>query len=153
VAGAQVLVYIGAISVLVLFAIIAHPEQVGSRQGSSFRPRPCRPAIASVVLAVMLALTVTATEWGDTAARARNDTMKVAAQLFDNFVLPFEVVSVLLLRGGHRRASFWPSARAAAAVSDSLDSLPRPVRPALRDRDVRVPGPPQRDQACSCRSS
>jgi NADH-quinone oxidoreductase subunit J len=96
VAGAEVLVYIGAISVLVLFAIMLTQSKAGPAR-LVFQTQAVPAAIASAVLGVMVALTVTATEWGDTAARERNNTKDVAAQLFNNFVLPFEVVSVLLL--------------------------------------------------------
>jgi NADH:ubiquinone oxidoreductase subunit 6 (subunit J) len=96
VAGAQVLVYIGAISVLVLFAIMLTQSKSGPAR-LVFQTQAVPAAIASVVLGVIIALTVTATEWGDTAVRIRNSTMTVAAKLFDNFVLPFEIVSVLLL--------------------------------------------------------
>ena len=96
VAGAQVLVYIGAISVLVLFAIMLTQSKSGPAS-LVFQTQAVPAAIASVVLAVILALTVTATEWGDTAARERNKTTDVATQLFQHFVLPFEIVSVLLL--------------------------------------------------------
>jgi NADH-quinone oxidoreductase subunit J len=96
VAGAQVLVYIGAISVLILFAIMLTQSKSGPAR-LVFQTQAVPAAIASVVLGVVIALTVTATEWGDVDARVRNNTMDVAAKLFDNFVLPFEIVSVLLL--------------------------------------------------------
>ncbi len=96
VAGAQVLVYIGAISVLVLFAIMLTQTKAGPAR-LVFQTQAVPAAIASAVLAVIIALTVTATEWGALDTRVRNDTMKVAAALFNNYVLPFEVVSVLLL--------------------------------------------------------
>ena len=51
VAAAQVLVYIGAISVLVLFAIML-TQTKAAPAGSSSRPRPCPAAIAAVVLAL-----------------------------------------------------------------------------------------------------
>jgi NADH:ubiquinone oxidoreductase subunit 6 (subunit J) len=96
VAGAQVLVYIGAISVLILFAIMLTQNKVAPAR-LVFQTQAVPAAIASVVLAVVIALTVTATEWGALDERARNATGKVAKALFDNYVLPFEIVSVLLL--------------------------------------------------------
>jgi NADH:ubiquinone oxidoreductase subunit 6 (subunit J) len=50
-----------------------------------------------VVLAVLIALTVTATEWPETVGRVWTQTEDVARTLFDSFVLPLEVVGVLLL--------------------------------------------------------
>ena len=96
VAGAQVLVYIGAISVLVLFAIMLTQNKVAPAR-LVFQTQAVPAAIASVVLALVIALTVTATEWGALDERARNATQSVAKALFDNYVLPFELVSVLLL--------------------------------------------------------
>jgi NADH-quinone oxidoreductase subunit J len=96
VAGAQVLVYIGAISVLILFAIMLTQNKVAPAR-LVFQTQAVPAAIASVVLAVVIALTVTATEWGALDERARNATTAVASALFTNYVLPFEIVSVLLL--------------------------------------------------------
>jgi len=78
--AAQVIVYIGAISVLILFAIMLTQTKD-----------------APVILAVVLALAVTATDWHAAAERATAGANKVAALLFDQYVLPFEIVSVLLL--------------------------------------------------------
>ena len=96
VAGAQVLVYIGAISVLILFAIMLTQSKAGPAR-LVFQTQAVPAAIAAVVLAIVLALVVTATDWGAVAVRVRNSTMDVAAALFNSYVLPFEVVSVLLL--------------------------------------------------------
>jgi NADH-quinone oxidoreductase subunit J len=62
-----------------------------------FQTQAVPAAIASVVVAVLIALAVTATDWGEAARRIRVDSRTLALELFDNFVLPFEVVSVLLL--------------------------------------------------------
>jgi len=96
VAAAQVLVYIGAISVLVLFAIMLTQTKAAPAR-LVFQTQAVPAAIASVVLAIVIALTVTATEWGALDERARNATTAVASALFANYVLPFEIVSVLLL--------------------------------------------------------
>jgi NADH-quinone oxidoreductase subunit J len=96
VAGAQVLVYLGAISVLILFAIMLTQSKSAPAR-LVFQTQAIPAAIASVVLALVIGLTVTATQWGAVATRVRNDTMQVAAALFNSYVLPFEIVSVLLL--------------------------------------------------------
>jgi NADH-quinone oxidoreductase subunit J len=54
-------------------------------------------AILSVVLAVLIALAISATDWGAATHRMRIATSNLSAVLFNDFVLPFEVVSVLLL--------------------------------------------------------
>jgi NADH-quinone oxidoreductase subunit J len=96
VAGAQVLVYIGAISVLILFAIMLTQDKVAPAR-LVFQTQAVPAAIAAVVLAVVISLTVTATDWGAVASRIQNVTRDVALTLFNAYVLPFEIVSVLLL--------------------------------------------------------
>jgi NADH:ubiquinone oxidoreductase subunit 6 (subunit J) len=96
VAAAQVLVYIGAISVLILFAIML-TQTKAAPAALVFQTQTVAAAIASVILAVLIAVTVTATDWPTTASRIWTRTVDVADSLFSSFVLPFEVVSVLLL--------------------------------------------------------
>jgi NADH:ubiquinone oxidoreductase subunit 6 (subunit J) len=94
--AAQVLVYIGAISVLVLFAImLTQTKDAPSRLVFQTQAGPA--AIAAVVVAVIVALAVGATDWGEVARRARLDTEEMSRVLFEQFVFPFEIVSVLLL--------------------------------------------------------
>ncbi len=96
VAGAQVLVYIGAISVLILFAIMLTQTKAAPVR-LVFQTQAVPAAIAAVILALLIAVTVTATDWGAAAQRIWTVTRDLALVLFDKFVLPFEVVSVLLL--------------------------------------------------------
>ncbi|HEX6975237.1 MAG TPA: NADH-quinone oxidoreductase subunit J [Vicinamibacterales bacterium] len=96
VAAAQVLVYIGAISVLVLFAIMLTQTKNGPAS-LVFQTQAFPAAIASAVLAILIAITVAATDWPDTAARIATSAEEVATTLFTDYVLAFEVVSVLLL--------------------------------------------------------
>jgi NADH-quinone oxidoreductase subunit J len=96
VAAAQVLVYIGAISVLVLFAIMLTQTKAGPVR-LVFQTQAGPAAIAAVILAVLITLTVLATNWNAVAAPIRTGTAVLAQVLFDQFLLPFEVVSVLLL--------------------------------------------------------
>jgi NADH-quinone oxidoreductase subunit J len=96
VAGAQVLVYIGAISVLILFAIMLTQDKVAPAR-LVFQTQAVPAAIAALVLAVIIGLTVTATDWSPVASRIRNATEDVAKALFSGYVLPLEIVSVLLL--------------------------------------------------------
>jgi NADH-quinone oxidoreductase subunit J/NAD(P)H-quinone oxidoreductase subunit 6 len=96
VAGAQVLVYIGAISVLILFAIMLTQDKVAPTR-LVFQTQAVPAAIAALVLAVVISLTVTATDWGAVASRLHSATKEVANALFNSYVLPLEIVSVLLL--------------------------------------------------------
>ncbi len=95
-AAAQVIIYIGAISVLVLFAImLTQTKNAPSRL--VFQTQAVPAAIASTVIAVVVALAIAATDWGELPERVRLATDAMSSVLFSDFVLPFEVVSVLLL--------------------------------------------------------
>ncbi len=92
----QVIVYIGAISVLILFAImLTQTKDAPARLVFQTQAGPA--AILSVVLAVLIALAISATDWGAATHRVRIATSTLSGVLFNDFVLPFEVVSVLLL--------------------------------------------------------
>src|SRR3954468_24497015 len=95
-AAAQVIVYIGAISVLILFAImLTQTKDAPSRL--VFQTQAVPAAIASIVIAVLVALAIGATDWGGLPARVAVTARDLSKVMFDQFVLPFEVVSVLLL--------------------------------------------------------
>ena len=94
--AAQVIVYIGAISVLILFAIML-TQTKDAPASLVFQTQAGPAAVASVVIAVLIALAVGATDWGALPERVTAGANTVAALLFSDFVLPFEIVSVLLL--------------------------------------------------------
>jgi NADH-quinone oxidoreductase subunit J len=95
-AAAQVIVYIGAISVLILFAImLTQTKDAPSRL--VFQTQAVPAAIASIVIAVVVALAIGATDWGPAANRIRLATSEMATVLFKDYILPFEIVSILLL--------------------------------------------------------
>jgi NADH-quinone oxidoreductase subunit J len=117
VAAAQVLIYIGAISVLVLFAIMLTQTKMGPAR-LVFHRQASGAAVAAIVLAAILLLVVVDTNWpgqvgglvggvvggavgaclnGSPVGPCRTATDALARLLFDRYVLPFEVVSVLLL--------------------------------------------------------
>jgi NADH:ubiquinone oxidoreductase subunit 6 (subunit J) len=96
VAAAQVLVYIGAISVLVLFAIMLTQSKSGPR-ALVFQTQAGAAAVLSVILALIIGITVAATDWPTQVATQVARATDIATALFANFTLPFEVVSVLLL--------------------------------------------------------
>ncbi|MDE3097743.1 MAG: NADH-quinone oxidoreductase subunit J [Chloroflexota bacterium] len=97
VAAAQVLVYIGAISILVLFAIMLTQTKVGPTR-LVFHHQAWAAAVAAVVLAVILIGVVASTAWPNAVSQPLHTaTDALARLLFSDYVLPLEVVSVLLL--------------------------------------------------------
>jgi NADH-quinone oxidoreductase subunit J len=96
VAAAQVLVYIGAISVLILFAIML-TETKSAPSRLVFQTQAAPAALAAVLLAIVTILAVVATDWGEVAERIHTGTENLARVLFASWVLPFEIVGVLLL--------------------------------------------------------
>ncbi|MDQ3493130.1 MAG: NADH-quinone oxidoreductase subunit J [Chloroflexota bacterium] len=97
VAAAQVLIYIGAVGVLILFAIMLTQTKAGPAK-LVFHHQAWAGGLAAIVLAVLLIVVVIATEWPDvSAAPAEAATETVARLLFTDFVFAFEIVGVLLL--------------------------------------------------------
>ena len=95
-AAAQVIVYIGAISVLILFAImLTQTKDAPARL--VFQTQAGSAAVASLILAVVIALAVAGTDWAAEAVRAEVDTVALAKRFFSDFIFPFEIVGVLLL--------------------------------------------------------
>ena len=96
VAAAQVIVYIGAISVLILFAIML-TQTKDAPSGLVFQTQAFAAAIASVVLMVVIALGVTATDWHEVERRISTASAELSRVVFTDFILPFELIGVLLL--------------------------------------------------------
>jgi NADH-quinone oxidoreductase subunit J len=94
-AATQVLVYIGAISVLVLFAImLTQTKNAPTRLVFQTQARAAAPA--AVAIAIVIAGAVLATTWHAGGERLWTSTQDISKLLFSDYVLPFEAVSVLL---------------------------------------------------------
>jgi NAD(P)H-quinone oxidoreductase subunit 6 len=99
VAAAQLLIYVGAVNVLILFAIML----VNKRQ--NFVPFPSawiRKAFTGVVslgLFALLSTMVLATPWAYSTTPIAGDSsiVVIGEHFFSDFLLPFELASVLLL--------------------------------------------------------
>ena len=96
IAAAQVLIYLGAISVLILFAIML------SQAGDANLPAPFHQqvpfaALAAIVLFGLVTWAVVQTDWGAATEVAVVTVEALAAVLFTIYALPFEILSLLLL--------------------------------------------------------
>src|SRR5215211_5380734 len=100
VAAAQVIVYIGAISVLILFAIMLTQDKAAPSR-LVFQTQAAPAAVAAIIVAVLVAVAAYGTDWG-----AATQTIGIATDVLAQFIfgagspqyiLSFEAVSVLLL--------------------------------------------------------
>jgi NADH-quinone oxidoreductase subunit J len=96
VAAAQVIVYIGAISVLILFAIMLTQDKAAPSR-LVFQTQAAPAAVAAIIVAVLVAVAAAGTDWGAVGEMIESATNDIASLLFDQYVLAFEAVSVLLL--------------------------------------------------------
>jgi NADH-quinone oxidoreductase subunit J len=93
----QILVYVGAISIVILFAIMLTEVQDGE-----YRLFFNRQAIAAAVLAAIAAaaiiVTIVAADIGEIGEKSLNPGVReLSALLFSRYWLPFELVSLVLL--------------------------------------------------------
>jgi NADH-quinone oxidoreductase subunit J len=94
VAVVQVLIYAGAISVLMLFSILLTPRSARDNATVSYAA-----PIASIAILVGLVLVYAGveTEWAKAENSFGSTAREIGNALLDPFVLPFEVASVLLV--------------------------------------------------------
>jgi NADH:ubiquinone oxidoreductase subunit 6 (subunit J) len=96
VAAAQVLIYLGAISVLILFAIML------TQAGDANLPAPFHRQVWLAALVALLTVgiigwTAVTTDWGGAAEATAVALQSLATALFTDYALPFEIISLLLL--------------------------------------------------------
>ena len=98
VALVQVLIYVGAVVVLVLFALMLTRSPIGpNRELASPWWQRILAAVLAVSVAVLLAVSLVPLV-GEGALESKNgDTKEVSAAVFGTWVWPFELLSVLLL--------------------------------------------------------
>lgn len=100
VAAAQVLIYVGAVNVLIIFAIML----VNKREDFATLPRRWIRKIATAVVCIglfaLLGTMVLVTPWSlssTSPAVVENTMVEIGKHFFSDFLLPFELASVLLL--------------------------------------------------------
>ncbi|MEL6928653.1 MAG: NADH-quinone oxidoreductase subunit J [Cyanobacteria bacterium J06600_6] len=99
VAAAQILVYVGAVSVLILFAIMLVNKQEEYAELPGRKIRKVATAVVCFGLFALLGTMVLSTPWSlDTTSIAVEDTtVALGEHFFSDYLLPFELASVLLL--------------------------------------------------------
>jgi NADH:ubiquinone oxidoreductase subunit 6 (subunit J) len=96
VAAAQVLIYLGAISVLILFAIMLTQAGDANLPAPFHRQLPIAVVVALAIIG-MVGWAVVQTDWGLAAEAAAAGVDSIAIALFTDFALPFEIIALLLL--------------------------------------------------------
>jgi NADH-quinone oxidoreductase subunit J len=93
----QLLVYVGAISVVIIFAIMLTPAQAGERSLFFNRQSWLALPLAIATAALLIALLATSVIPGETST-AHGVNLKVLSDLlFRQYMFPFELVSFVLL--------------------------------------------------------
>ena len=100
VAAAQILVYVGAVNVLILFAIMLVNKQEDFSQVPRRWIRQVATAVVGLGLLALLTTMILITPWPISSvspAVVENTLVTIAEHFFSDFLLPFELASVLLL--------------------------------------------------------
>ena len=165
VAWVQVLIYVGAVVVLLLFALMLTKAPTGPQPDLTVA-RALPAAVVAALVAVLLCVTVVA---GFRDVRLERDQLAVGtaevtgSTIFSQWVLPFEVLSVLLLAAlvgaivlsrlrsgldeeleGLDRLDHPGTALRGTGAPDAAVVAAGAGEPAVRDRGVRRARPPQR---------
>lgn len=97
IAAAQVLVYVGAISILIIFAIMLTRGLMKGGEPSQNRQWIAAAAVSLFLFAVLFFVSI-GTAWPLAQTTVNTDLIpKIGTELMTTYVLPFEVASLLLL--------------------------------------------------------
>ncbi|MCC5900234.1 MAG: NADH-quinone oxidoreductase subunit J [Phormidium sp. GEM2.Bin31] len=99
VAAAQILVYVGAVNVLIIFAIMLVNKNEVFKPMKNAWFRKGATALVCVGLFALLGTMVQSTSWAvlETIEPVSSTALRLGQHFFSDFLLPFELVSVLLL--------------------------------------------------------
>ena len=100
VAAAQVLVYVGAVNVLIIFAIMLVNKKEDLRPIENIKSRKIISTSICLTLLSLLIRVDLSNTWGlaePSASIGEESTIRIGEHLFSDYLLPFEVASVLLL--------------------------------------------------------
>jgi len=93
----QILIYVGAISVLILFAVML-TRGLMRGAGSGHNSQWIGAAFVSLLLFLILSAVALFAHWNVTATKVTTDLVpKIGVDLLTTYLLPFEAISLLLL--------------------------------------------------------
>lgn len=98
---AQILIYAGAITILIMFAIMLTNHEA-TEPPAKWTARNVASALFSFLLGVTLLLIIRSTQWpqGNSTQNVNGgvgNTMAIGLNMFQHYVIPFELVSLLLI--------------------------------------------------------
>lgn len=97
IAAVQVLVYVGAISILIVFAVMLTRGLMKSKEASQ-NSQWIAAAIVSLIMFGVLFFVAVGTAWPQTQTAIKGDLIVLLGkELLTTYVFPFEIASVLLL--------------------------------------------------------
>jgi NADH-quinone oxidoreductase subunit J len=96
VAMVQVVVYLGAITVLFLFGLMLTRAPIG-REALDSRNRPMAIVVSGALFGVLVTLIVNAFRDFPVVEPTRSTVGEIGLEIFSHWVFPFEVVSMMLL--------------------------------------------------------
>jgi NADH-quinone oxidoreductase subunit J len=97
VAIVQILVYVGAISIVIIFAIMLTEVQSGGREQFFNRQTAIAAVVALIGVAILAAVALSADIGAIGDASLAPNLRQIARALFDRYVFPFELVSLVLI--------------------------------------------------------
>ena len=133
VSAAQILVYVGAVNVLILFAIMLVNKREDFKPMKNAWIRQGSTAVVCAGLFALLSAVSVVTPWKiSTTVPLASTIVPIAKHFFTDFLLPFELASVLLLMSMIgaivlARRDFMPDS--AISKTSTQDSLTLPERP------------------------
>ena len=132
VSAAQILVYVGAVNVLILFAIMLVNKREDFRPLKNGWIRQGSTAVVCAGLFALLSAVSIVTPWSiATTSPLASSVVPIAKHFFTDFLLPFELASILLLMSMVgaiilARRDFLPDDLGATSTQDSLTLPERP---------------------------
>jgi NADH-quinone oxidoreductase subunit J len=143
IAAVQVIVYAGAIMVLVVFVIMLLNVEEEERGRSRLKFLvPTAIALAAILIAEVAFILVTVQEFRINPATSVGLTHSIGTQLFTRYLLPFEITSILLLMaivGAMTLARRGGLVSSSARVIPGVTTLPRSlVDPKATPDDLRA---------------
>ncbi|OUM92553.1 MAG: hypothetical protein BAA04_00465 [Firmicutes bacterium ZCTH02-B6] len=105
-AAAQVLVYVGAVTTIILFGImLSQAAEVRSRdplpsellEGMAFWRRGVLPVVATVAFVAIMVMVYLRASWPAPTGGVADTVRLIGSALFTTYVIPFELAAVLLL--------------------------------------------------------